>query len=233
MFCAVADGMSFMNHPHQIMGIAHLTIEMMEKYLDHYLLVAHMRYRQYLDVLVKEKAKGTPTNTWPVPPWYGVDLEPPSNIARAYFSRDVALMMHTHMLHPVHFQQDLAVSMRYNTLAGLVDFPLIMLDYKSRHPSQQGGNVVMELLSPTTFPPKMNIAFLYLPTSYKLTARPPPFSIDPRAAAKRQVAFARKITTSVYPYDPVPENLLLDSQQRYAKFINLIRMNQNPAFAPG
>jgi hypothetical protein len=90
---------------------------------------------------------------------------------------------------------------------------------------------MMDITDSGTFPPKINISIHYLPTSFKLAARPPPFSFDLRAAVKRQVAFARKIT-SVFPYDPVPENILLDSQQRYAKFMNLIRMNKNPAMVP-
>lgn len=72
---------------------------------------------------------------------------------------------------------------------------------------------------------------LYLLKSLKMAARPPSFSIDLRAAVKRQIAFARKVT-SVYPYDPVPEELLLYSQQRYEKFMNLIRVNQDPVIVP-
>jgi hypothetical protein len=67
-----------------------------------------------------------------------------------------------------------------------------------------------------SFPPKMAVDARYLPQNYKMTKKPPPFSFDIREAVKRQIAFARKIT-SIYPHDPAPSALLLDSQQRYAK----------------
>ena len=156
------------------------------------------------------------------------------------------MMMHTHMLNPVAFQKDIASSIRYKELAGMIDFPLIKLDYMMRHikePDQSGdvsiwyekdpkhSYVMMEITNRATFPPQMKISMLYLPTGFKMAARPPPFSFDLRDAVKRQMLFARKITAA-YPYDPVPESLLLDSQQRYTKFMNLIRMNKNPAMVP-
>jgi hypothetical protein len=96
---------------------------------------------------------------------------------------------------------------------------------------QKHPYTMMEVSYPATFQPK-NASRHALPSEiFKMTARPPSFSIDLRAAVKRQIAFARDIT-SLYPYDPVPEKLLLDSQQRFAKFMDLIRMNQNPAIVP-
>ena len=111
------------------------------------------------------------------------------------------MVMHTHMLHPVNFQQDISSSVRYKDLAGLIDFPLAKLDYMIRHikePPPRGDIVfwaerdqkhpytMMDITYPvTTFPPKMHIAMLYLPTSFKMAARPPSFSIDLRAAVKR------------------------------------------------
>lgn len=41
-----------------------------------------------------------------------------------YLVRDVALMMHTHLLSPVKFANDIAQSQRYGKLAGINDFPL-------------------------------------------------------------------------------------------------------------
>jgi hypothetical protein len=63
--------------------------------------------------------------------------------------------------------------------------------------------------------------FRFIPSAIPL------FSLDRAQAVKRQIAFARKITT-IYPYDPVPDAVLLDWQQRYAKFMNLIRLNAVP-----
>ncbi|PMD30293.1 hypothetical protein L207DRAFT_641851 [Hyaloscypha variabilis F] len=227
MFCAVYDAMSYLTHPTNISSPKKLTEEQMEQYANHYLLVAHWRYRWYLDLI--HSVKDTPKETWPVPPW------------------DVAMMMHTHMLNPAAFQKDISSSIRYKDLAGIIDFPLTKLDYMIRHikePGQDSGDVsiwyekdrkhpyvMMEIIGPDTFPPQMKISMHYLPAGFKMIARPPPFSIDLRDAVKRQILFARKITAA-YPYDPVPKKLLLDSQQRYAKFMNLIRMNQNPAIVP-
>jgi hypothetical protein len=79
--------------------------------------------------------------------------------------------------------------------------------------------MMMDLVS---FNPK---TFRFTPSAIPL------FSLDLAQAVKRQIAFARKITT-IYPYDPVPDALLLDSQQRYAKFMNLIRLNAVPNPVP-
>ena len=43
------------------------------------------------------------------------------------------MMMHTHILHRVIFQNDIASSVRYKDLAGLTDFPLAELYYTMRH----------------------------------------------------------------------------------------------------
>ncbi|KAE9375116.1 hypothetical protein N431DRAFT_463222 [Stipitochalara longipes BDJ] len=226
MFCAVYDSVSFLTHPININSPKKLTEEQMEQYANHYVLVAHSRYRWYLDLI--HSVKDTPKDTWPAPPW------------------DVAMMMHTHMLNPVAYQQDISSSIRYKDLAGIIDFPLAKLDYMIRHikePGQSGDvsiwyekdpkhpYVMMDITNRETFPPQMKISMHYLPTGFKMVARPPPFSFDLRAEVKRQILFARKITAA-YPYDPVPENLLLDSQKRYAKFMNLIRMHQNPSIVP-
>jgi hypothetical protein len=153
-------------------------------------------------------------------------------------------MMHTHMLSPVNFADDIASNQRYSPLAGNLDLPLMRLHDRLRniddHHYQadralwfakysKGPDRNYELFQilatrgQKTIPPAMIMNQQFVPKRYKFT-KPPPFSIDLVDRVKRQVAFAKKIT-AIYPYDPVPETLLLDSQQRYAKFMNLIRFN--------
>lgn len=127
---------------------------------------------------------------------------------KAHF-RDVAMMMHTHMLNPVAFQQDIFSSIRYNTLAGLIDFPLIKLNYNFRHLNQpdQPGDAALWVTKNTashvykmiesfpgihTFPCKMYISMHYLPKNFKLKARLPPFSIDLRAASNARLLLPGK-----------------------------------------
>jgi hypothetical protein len=76
-------------------------------------------------------------------------------------------------------------------------------------------------LGDKTFPPNMMMDLIsFNPETFRFTPSATPlFSLDLTQAIKRQIAFARKITT-IYPYDPVPDAHLLDSQQRYAKFMN-------------
>jgi hypothetical protein len=65
---------------------------------------------------------------------------------------------------------------------------------------QKHPYTMMEVSYPATFQPK-NASRHALPSEieiFKMTARPPSFSIDLRAAVKRQIAFAREIT-SLYP----------------------------------
>jgi hypothetical protein len=215
---------------------------------NYYLLVADYRYRLYLDLLVS--VRDTPKETWPMPPWYAIKLRISDWMAKVNLSRDVALMMHTHLLSPIKFANDISSSPRYNTLAGVLDFPLMKLQHRLRYIHQpehmaMKQHVAMEqwyakfparlynlvdIWGGTSFPPMMIINSEYNPKTFKFT-RPPPFSLDLREAVKRQIIFARKIT-SIYPHDPVPGALLLDSQQRYAKFMNLIRLNATPNPVP-
>jgi len=67
------------------------------------------------------------------------------------------------------------------------------------------------IATPAPFPPRLVANRLY--TKSFQFAPPPPFSLDLVEAVKRQIVFARKIT-SIYPVDPVPVALLEDSQQR-------------------
>jgi hypothetical protein len=166
---------------------------------------------------------------------------------KANVFRDVALMMHAHLLSPFHVANDFSKP-PYNSLAGVLDLPLLQLQHQLRHINTPGSmyegqewkakypgrpySLFMNL-SPrgdTSWPPKMSITYSYMPKAFKFT-RPPSFSLDLGEAVKRQMVFARKIT-SIYPFDPVPEALFLDSQQRYAKFMNLIRINATQAPVP-
>ncbi|KAF8848014.1 hypothetical protein BDZ45DRAFT_698714 [Acephala macrosclerotiorum] len=125
---------------------------------------------------------------------------------------DVAMMMHTHVLSPIKFAHDISSNPRYSCLAGKLDFPLLKLDHKliHLHDRDTGANTRHEN---STLP---NTSLL---------------SLDLVAGAKRQIGFARKITAQ-YPLDPVPENLLLDFQTRYAKFMNPIRTTGSAAIVP-
>jgi hypothetical protein len=163
--------------------------------------------------------------------------------------RDVALMMHTHMLSPVKFQQDISGNPRYSKLAGEIEFPLLRLLTKIQHIDrddvehfgekrwaerypQAGYHLVKPLnkLGDKTFPPKM---VLVAATSHnkRYPVVQPISSIDLAQAVKRQISFAQKITAT-YPYDPVPNPLLLSSQERYAKFMNLLRLNTVAMLVP-
>jgi Glycine-rich domain-containing protein-like len=88
-----------------------------------------------------------------------------------------------------------------------------------RDPAHMAGGIA----PPAPFLPNLTTNRFYTNKSFQF-APPPPFSLDLVEAAKRQILFARKIT-SIYPTDPVPIALLEDSQQRYAKFMNLIRIS--------
>ncbi|CAK7201594.1 hypothetical protein SEUCBS139899_004302 [Sporothrix eucalyptigena] len=181
--------------------------------IDQILSVADYRYRLYLDLLVT--VHDTPQDTWPLPPW------------------DVALVMHSHMLSPIKFAQDISSSPLYSSLAGKISFPLLALAntipgspvqlnslvHSSRHlweAHYSHVNIPYELVALTPSGPALNVdqAFQTPPVS--------PFSLDLVAAVTRQISFARKIT-ALYPYDPVPVHLVADAQQRYAKFTNLVR----------
>jgi Glycine-rich domain-containing protein-like len=157
-------------------------------------------------------------------------------------------MMHTHMLSPVEFANDIVSSPRCSSLAGTIDLPLMRLYDKLRNIDRSNEQAdralwrakyksdvyhlfeVQVLSGQKSIPPEMLMNMQFAPKKYRFT-KPPPFSIDLVDAVKRQIAFARKITT-MYPYDPVPDTLLLDSQQRYAKFMNLIRLNATQTPVP-
>ncbi|KAF4634273.1 hypothetical protein G7Y89_g3830 [Cudoniella acicularis] len=221
MFCGVYD----------LFGTIHPLAEMIikrpytpteaEANTNHYLRIAHYRYTLYLDLLVS--IRHTPKETWPAPQW------------------DVALMMHTHMLSPVKFANDIASNPRYSSLAGLLDIPLMALQYKLQNIDHLDDRAdrqrwqakykgipfdVMQIHAITgqkNIPPRMVLNGMYSRKRFKFPM-PAPFSLDLSEAVKRQISFARKITAT-YPYDPVPNAMLLDSQQRYMKFMNLIRLN--------
>jgi hypothetical protein len=151
-------------------------------------------------------------------------------------------MLHTHLLSPFHFAQDMSKP-PYNTLAGVLDFPLLKLQDKLRHNPTSSETVddnewnrrypgrpynLIEgfaIGGENSYPSSRAINSSYKERQFLQDfISPPPFSLNLAEALKRQILFARKIT-SIYLYDPVPEALLRDSQQRYAKFMNLIRIN--------
>ncbi len=152
-------------------------------------------------------------------------------------------MMHTHMLSPVNFTNDIGSNPRYSALSGNLELPLARLYDKLQNIDHSHANLVdrdrwlakyrssgpyemiriQAISGQNAIPPLMMIDQGFVPKRCKF-AKPPPFNIDLVEAVKRQIAFARKLT-AVYPFDPVPEALLVDSQQRYAKFMNLIRVN--------
>ena len=82
------------------------------------------------------------------------------------------------------------------------------------------------------FPCKMIIYNNHMPPAFlKNFKNYIPFSLNLAEAVKRQIIFARAVA-SIYPHDPVPGSLHVDSQQRYAKFMNLIQINGTEALVP-
>jgi hypothetical protein len=161
---------------------------------------------------------------------------------KANFFRDVALMLHAHLLSPFHFAEDMSRP-PYHTLAGVLDLSLFRLQDKLRHINERGqdadalewnakypGTPHSHVMNSTfrvdnSLSPRMKITATYLGRAFVQNfQRALSFSIDLVQVVKCQIVFARKIT-SIYPYDPVPESLLHDSRQRYAKYMNLIRIN--------
>jgi len=167
-------------------------------------------------------------------------------------------MLHVHLLSPVHFANDISNG-PYRALAGMIDLPLVRMHFKLRHiatlengrdrslwqarfPGVQfdliraaydgkgPGLIPAGLAAPAPLPVSTMIDLQYMSNSFQF-APPPPFSLDLVEAVKRQMVFARKII-SVYPVDPVPVVLLEDSQQRYVKFMNLIRIGAVSAPVP-
>jgi hypothetical protein len=158
-------------------------------------------------------------------------------------------MLHTHLLSPFHFAHDMSKP-PYNTLAGVLDFPLLRLQDKLRHNRTSSETVdnlewdrrypgipynliegfVISGEIPSRSSRAINVSYNRRQYLQNFSS-PPPFSLNLAEAVKRQILFAWKIT-SIYRYDPVPEALLQDSQQRYAKFMNLIRTNSVQAPVP-
>ncbi|KUJ16763.1 uncharacterized protein LY89DRAFT_782038 [Mollisia scopiformis] len=197
--------------------------------IDTFLRIATYRYTLYLDLLVSvtEKAK----ETWPLPPW------------------DVAIVMHTHLLAPKKFSDDITSNPRYSTLASLIDFPLMRLLDKIRRLDRDKQvrlnvgqwhrkfphfpyDLITVGSSGPIFPPHLSLSRNYDPSTFSFPASSTSiFSFDLPQAVKRQMVFAQKIT-SVFPWDPVPEEVLLDSQFRYGRFLNLFRLNTLQQLVP-
>jgi hypothetical protein len=144
------------------------------------------------------------------------------------------------MISPVKFQQDISGNPRFSKLSGLIDFPLQRLLFKlqnldrddvemasekewnaNRRTTGVGYNMILSVnnLGDKAFPPKM-----YMCSGNFKPKMQVDFSFDLTQALRRQMSFAQKIT-ALYPYDPIPDALLLLSQERYAKFMNLIRLD--------
>jgi len=156
----------------------------------------------------------------------------------ANFHSDAALMIYTHLLTPVKFTNDISRNTWYNTLARNLDFPLSGFLNKFQNIDRDDGELASERqwqgmfsslpynllqteneLRDKTFPPRIHTSVQCNPKKFTFIQLNP-FSLDLIQAVKRQVAFTRKIT-AMYPYDPVPDTLLFDSQKRYSKFMNL------------
>jgi len=117
--------------------------------------------------------------------------------------------MHTHVLSPVNFANDIASNPRYNSLAGMIDMPLMRLqDLMKFDVGRKGimpdGDAVawgakfckVTPFSPyhlvnisyreheNDFPPYMYMLPQFNPRRFKFTP-PPPFTIDLVAAVRR------------------------------------------------
>jgi hypothetical protein len=68
MFCAVYDGFGTLHPGTAYIHKTQYTPEQSEIMINYYLVVAHIRYRLYLDLLVS--VRDTPKESWPLPPWY-------------------------------------------------------------------------------------------------------------------------------------------------------------------
>lgn len=128
---------------------------------------------------------------------------------------------------PVKFANDISKNLRYDKVAGNIDFSLLQLLASVEIPNPDDGlserlwrgkfDFSYDLLrnesgSDRTFPPNLSLSLSYGPTKFTFSYSNP-FSLDLVHAVKRQMGFTLKIT-AMYPYDPVPEGLLLNSQQR-------------------
>jgi len=105
MFCAIYDVFAS-QHPLAFISRTEFTPEQSGSQLNYYLMVAEYRYTLYLKLLVSVQDR--PKQTWPLPPWYiplriGTRLEA---YGKANFFRGVALMLHAHLLSPIHFAED-------------------------------------------------------------------------------------------------------------------------------
>lgn len=146
--------------------------------------------------------------------------------------------MHAHLLSPVTFANDIASSPRFCALAGMVDLPIMKLSdviklglendlenpqWTERYPDEQLRLLWIPRHRDGTKGGTASVLATFHARNYTFNISPP-FGLNLGTAVHRQMGFARKIT-AMYPHDPVPKALLLDSQQRYAKFMNLIRLN--------
>jgi hypothetical protein len=121
-----------------------------------------------------------------------------------YLSRGVALVMHTHLLSPVKFANDISKNSRDGKLAGSIDFPLLQL--LARIEKNNPDDVLNERLwrrkfsfpynllwnesgSDRTFPPILTLALSYGSSRFTFP-NSNPFGLDLVQAVKRQIDFA-------------------------------------------
>jgi hypothetical protein len=154
--------------------------------------------------------------------------------------RDVALILHAHHLAPVHFDRDINANIHYADLAGRLDFQLFR--FAGRLQNLKLGDDVSATAWKSMYPMYPFQVFEVAEDIYKgrnpffaklidghppqasstLNTRPK-FGLNLAEAVVRQWEFAEKITKH-YVQDPVPLEALEHSKVRYAKFMNLMRV---------
>jgi hypothetical protein len=157
-------------------------------------------------------------------------------------TRDVALILHSHILAPFHFATDIKSSARYASLNGRLDIQLFryasrlqnlrmgdensLTAWKSKYPSLpfQVFEVTEDVYRQRT---PFFARLICLPSPHPPALR---FSVNLADAVIRQWKFSQKITNH-YLQDPVPKEALNHTKLRYIKFMNLMRL-QNETVVP-
>jgi Glycine-rich domain-containing protein-like len=206
--------------------------------LGYFLKSAESRYGHYLNLLAS--VKHTPRENWPLPPWYVLLL---CLFQNADLARDVALAYHAHLLSPFNFANDLLNAPNNMFLPSEVDFPLFEFIHKLETPDHEESSVAQwiekhpympyQVLKVTrnsgsggklfTIEISKESVTMELPLAQRSSGNGPTSSLNLAEAIQRQWRFSRDITT-LYPQDPVDGNTMALAQQRYAKFMNLIRL---------
>jgi hypothetical protein len=188
------------------------------------LQAAEDRYVLYLELLLS--LRDTPTEFLPLPPW------------------DVALILHAHLLSPLHFANDFSKP-QYAPLARRLDLQLFR--YASRLQNLRMGDENSYRTWRSMYP---NVPFQLFevaedvyrgrnPFFAKLATFPPPspqpstsrFGLNLAEAVIRQWEFSKHITEN-FPHDPVSLDVLDYSKVRYLKFMALMQSPQNRMIVP-